>query len=190
MKRSYQTHFFIAIPLPENLRQLLKQYEMENKEKFIFKKWVHQEDYHITLAFLGFVTKPVLDRLRNRLQEVVNHYSVFTLEATNFEIFAKRDQPRIFWLGVKPSECLQQLQREISNVCIDEGIQLDNRPYRPHITVARKWNGEHPFILEEANKRFVIDPQKTVFPVKEIVLFQSHLDKLPMYERKETFYLN
>jgi 2'-5' RNA ligase len=49
----HQTHFFFAVSIPEETKLIMKKHCEQLKEKIPFSRWVHYEDIHITLAFLG-----------------------------------------------------------------------------------------------------------------------------------------
>ena len=48
-----QRHYFIAVRLPEEVKYYLSEVARKVSSLYSFKRWVHREDYHITLAFLG-----------------------------------------------------------------------------------------------------------------------------------------
>ncbi len=48
-----QTHYFFAVKLPEETKLILKSHIEKLKGILPFGRWVHHEDLHITLAFLG-----------------------------------------------------------------------------------------------------------------------------------------
>jgi RNA 2',3'-cyclic 3'-phosphodiesterase len=58
---------------------------------------------------------------------------------------------------------------------------LDKRPFRPHITVARKWIGDHPFSIKLVQQT----PSKTMdwtFQADTVTLYRTHMNRLPKYE--------
>lgn len=185
----HRTHFFIAIPVSYEIREWLYSYRKKVENVTLFKKWVHEEDYHITLAFLGFVENEKLDELKQLLKKELHDFEAFSLSPTTIDIFGQKGHPRILWVGVEQSQKLMDLQKVIVDVCVQSGIQLETRPYRPHITIARKWLGEVEFNInkEQESLETITGPSK--WDVKKVVLYQSHIGKSPMYEPKELFSL-
>ena len=62
---SHHTHYFWAVKLPDCVKRSIRD-ELNNVQHiFQFQRWVHREDYHITLAFLGAADE-------QRLQEAIN----------------------------------------------------------------------------------------------------------------------
>lgn len=50
-------HYFFALLLPQDIKSYLQEKCEQIKMDFPFKRWVHHEDYHITLAFLGHASE-------------------------------------------------------------------------------------------------------------------------------------
>lgn len=46
-----EPHYFVAITLPNHIKEVLSNYREEMQEELPFRSWVHKEDYHITLSF-------------------------------------------------------------------------------------------------------------------------------------------
>ncbi|MCS4516605.1 2'-5' RNA ligase family protein [Clostridium botulinum] len=51
--------------------------------------------------------------------------------------FKRRDK-EIIWLGIEENKCLITLQRELRNLLINNGFQIEDRKYKPHITIGRE----------------------------------------------------
>ena len=179
-------HYFFAIPLPPQTKKGIKKKCDLLSKSLPFHKWVHEEDYHITLAFLGGVE---LAKVKQAIQEMappLQELSSFSLSLDSFGTFGKPSQPRIFWVGVEKNEDLHHTRSIVFNSCKKAGFKLDTRPFSPHITVARKGKGTENFdstLLKEIEltDNFIVD---------RVVLFQTHLDRTPKYEIVETITLN
>ncbi|MFJ7734603.1 RNA 2',3'-cyclic phosphodiesterase [Lysinibacillus sp. NPDC097231] len=181
-------HFFIAVPLPPVIKAALKERCEKMKTDFHFKRWVHQEDYHITLAFLGQAgddeLKFVIDETKKNLMNV----PPFELKIQRFNIFGRKEYPRILWVDLLESHQLNSLREIVYLDCMKAGFELDKKPFIPHITVARKWDeafGKFPFevLLEE-------DFQLPKFLVKEVILYESKLEEIPKYQKRAVISLN
>lgn len=126
-------------------------------------------NYHITLEFIGTADAD----LRARLETAAGRLSLAGFRM-RLQRFGHWPRARVVWLGPDhlPPELLAlayQL-RAVSEVC---GLQPEQRPYRPHVTLVRKagrapeWPGIEP-----------VD-----WPVKDFVLCASHsTSKDPQYE--------
>jgi 2'-5' RNA ligase len=91
-------------------------------------------NYHITLKFLGGTDTET----RNRLCTVADRifFDPFQLRLDKLGFWRK---PRILWLGAaEVPDALTRLAGDLDRVAEDCGFEPETRPYRPHVTLARK----------------------------------------------------
>ncbi|MBM7649676.1 2'-5' RNA ligase [Bacillus ectoiniformans] len=176
-----QTHYFFALGLPASVKEALSQYFQDLQ--LPFGRSVHPEDYHITLAFLGNADPDALEQALTYTEQILKEVQSFPLIIQSFGTFGSKKTPRIFWSGVHDEPKLDELQRQIAGACIKAGIPLDQKPFRPHITLARKWMGDAEFQGE------VTFPAALTFDANKVVLYQTHLNRTPKYEEKVVFHL-
>jgi RNA 2',3'-cyclic 3'-phosphodiesterase len=184
-----QTHFFFAIKMPLETKLIMQKYTEKLKEILPFSRWVHHQDLHITLAFLGNAPSEKLTSAMENVQATLSGSEGFMLEINKLGIFGKLDSPRIFWADTKESNELQVVRKKVFTACLDAGFQLETRPFKPHITLARKWIGDKPFQQNLLNVWAELQPEPLLFNVNEVVLYQTHLDKTPKYEEKTIYKL-
>ena len=123
--------FFALWPDDDTRKQL--QLVMQSIPR-IRGKAVQPENLHITLAFLGPVDDEMVDGLE---------VAAMQIKARGFEL--KLDtigwwrKAGILWMApaVIPEE-LDLLVARVNEVSKECGIALDGRPYKPHLTLARK----------------------------------------------------
>ena len=180
-------HYFWAVRLPNDVKQSIYEPFNEMKSIFPFKRWVHKEDYHITLAFLGAVDPAKLNETINIVGDSIQSEESFPLQIEEINIFGNKKSPRVFLAGINHEERLHQLQENVYRQCIQAGYSLDTRAYHPHITLARKWAGSN-FTHDLLQKYNPFDTPIS-FIVKDVVLYQTHLEKSPKYEQIATFSL-
>jgi RNA 2',3'-cyclic 3'-phosphodiesterase len=183
-----QTHFFFAVKIPEETKLLIKEKCDKLKEILPFSTWVHHEDLHITLAFLGNAPSEKLSNAVDNVTAALSGTNGFQLEMNKLGIFGKEESPRIFWLNTKDSNKLEAVRKKVFTACTEAGFQLESRPFKPHITLARKWKGDQHFHKKLLDVWVELQPEPLLFNINEVVLYQTHLDKTPKYEPK-TIYL-
>lgn len=186
-----QTHYFLALALPSETKELLYKWREMLEPRLPFKSWVHPEDLHITLAFLGGQASiKQLTAIKKQMPEIAKQHESFTLQLNGLGIFGKSDSPRILWAGVEESELLHVLQKDIYEACIDIGFSLDKRPFTPHITMARKWKAESPFVQTQLKEIVQPKEDKSIFKAEHFVLYQTHLNRSPKYQPLSIFSLS
>ncbi len=155
------------------------------KEEFPFSRWVHEQDFHITLAFLGQAEEEKLERAKNLVRQQTSE-TPFSLKIDHLGFFGRKDAPRIFWAGVQSEERLHIVRKQVFSACEKAGFELETRPFSPHITLARKWQGESTFPIIKFNDEKMLS-KPLFFTANEVILYQTHLDKTPKYEAIASF---
>jgi RNA 2',3'-cyclic 3'-phosphodiesterase len=138
-------------------------------------RWVAQENYHITLSFIGDVEEhqasdihDVLERLRHR---------AFVLTPSGTGRFGTK-APKLLWAGLERSYPLKALHEKVSNALTRAGFLEESRSYRPHITLAYLGSGDKTLERKvaqwlEATGAF-LGPS---FEVNHFTLFESTLGR-------------
>ncbi len=181
-------HYFLAIPIHQTQGSSIQKWLDVNKDQLPFQKWVYPEDYHVTLAFLGDIeTERKKVQLQHAVKTVTSQMPSFSLSLKGIGIFGPESSPRIFWASMNESGALHHLQKNIYQACVDTNFKLDKKPFHPHITLARKWAGHHPYPKgKDYDLAFQeVDP----VVVDRIHLYETHLDQRPKYKIVETFSL-
>jgi 2'-5' RNA ligase len=147
---------------------------------------VVSENLHVTLRFLGDVDPLARDLLIAELEEA-DLGPPFTTIAQGLGAFPRASQAAVVWLDLAEGvDDLTALFHAVDHACDDAGLDLEDRPFRPHLTVSRlRPAGDvRDFIEQVATPRLKI-------PVAEVVLFRSHLGRGgARYERLEAFSLD
>ncbi|MCM3717996.1 RNA 2',3'-cyclic phosphodiesterase [Fictibacillus phosphorivorans] len=183
-----ERHFFIALKLPADLKKALHHMCQEIKEDNSFKTWVHPEDYHITLTFLGKASQDQLKQLPSLLEEVVQNEKTFELYMNHFGFFGNKERPRIFWAGVEEQVKLYNLQNQIALACEKAGFSLEKRSYSPHITLARKLLDSSTYPVD-SEKWWNDYGRDSHFLAEQVVLYETHFEKQPKYHIVQSFSL-
>jgi RNA 2',3'-cyclic 3'-phosphodiesterase len=181
------THFFYAVKIPSETKRQLQSKILPLKEELPFHRWVHPEDYHITLAFLGNAERGMLEKSIQLNSEALSTETSFPLCFEGIGTFGSQESPRIFWLRLEEQERLHEVRKTVFRACEEAGFSLEKRPFHPHVTVARKWKGNHPFNNQKLQKENPFDQERIPFGANEIVLYQTHLDREPKYEVVHSF---
>jgi len=129
---------FIAIELPETFRDKLRSLLGEFKKSGADVKWVRPEGIHLTLKFLGSVSRESLEKVALAVKPAVERFDPFELKAQGVGCFPALHNPRVVWAGLgKQEESLSRLQREIELKAADLGFSPEERRFSPHLTLGR-----------------------------------------------------
>ena len=183
------THYFWAIRLPDVVKKTIFMELEKMKGNFSFKRWVHELDYHITLTFLGSAQEEKLVEATRLVGDVLKNKKAFRLKLDGLNVFGNREAPRIFWASVEQEHQLFELQKEVHQVCSEVGFSLESRPYLPHLTLARNWNGEAKFERDWLEKYNPFQFMPISFIADHVVLYKTNIEKTPKYESIATFTL-
>ncbi len=96
-------------------------------------KIVKPYNLHCTLSFLGNVDAETEKRLRTYCDDIVSEPFSLTFERLTFW-----KKPRILCLLAEPVSGIMNLVSQINDRAQMAGIRTESRPYRPHVTLARK----------------------------------------------------
>lgn len=127
---------FIAIEIPENIRAAFAYLLKDFRALAPQLKWVRPENLHVTLKFLGETDPAKLTPLHNGLSAVRSAEPV-NLEFRGLGFFPNEKRPRVFWAGMETSANLKTIAADIDQAMHNLGFPLEERPYAPHLTLAR-----------------------------------------------------
>ena len=123
---------FVGLELPASCKKTLQSLDPHLSGL----RWLPEEQFHLTLSFLGNVDAPAEDQLREALQKV--RVPPFLLPVYGVGVFNVRGQPSIVWAGVgKGHPHLFTLHRRIQDAVLQTGLEPDLKPFHPHITIGR-----------------------------------------------------
>lgn len=165
---------FIAITLPPVIKRQLADYARALGALDPRARLTREENFHLTLAFLG----EALDAPDACAAMDAVSVQPFKLYSDKPGCFKRGGD--IFWLGLKSSAELTALQAALSAALQEQGFRGDNRPFAPHITLARQVRGTE--LAQLPTPRFIV-------PVGGITLMNSEringiLTYSPLYQKR------
>lgn len=183
---------FIAIGLPQEVKDALTDIQQKLKKTQVDAKWVKPENLHLTLKFLGDINDNQLHNIKIILKEAANNQGVFTASISTLGAFPKIIYPRIIWAGLKKGvQEAEKIAKELEERIAKIGIPKEKKGFSSHITLARiKSNLNKNNLIEELNRLTLNFPEGLEFKVAKIDLMKSTLStKEPIYEILEEAYL-
>jgi len=137
---------FIAIELPEEAKKGLAKLRKElERDEHKFVKWVDPGGIHLTLKFLGNIPSKRVAEITGAMQQAAQGISPFRLEISGLGVFPSLRQVRVFWVGISGEvDKLSRLQQSIESALVTIGFAKEERPFTPHLTLARIREGASP----------------------------------------------
>jgi len=134
-----QIRSFIAIELPEEIRQALAELQARlQTEKQPAVKWVDPYGIHLTLKFLGSIAAAKTSDITSAMEEAARDIAPFPLEVKGVGVFPNFKRVRVVWVGVEGDILqLKLLQQRIESSLVPLGFARESRPFTPHLTLAR-----------------------------------------------------
>jgi len=169
---------FIAIELPEDvkvqLRQLQERVRMGKEEAV---KWVEPQGIHLTLKFLGNITREKAKEIARAIPSVVREVRPFALWPEGLGAFPNLRTPRVVWVGVGGElETLLTLQGRVDQALSPLGFEKE-KGFFPHLTLGRVREKAPHHVRELLGKEIgeLRVPELTSFEVTSVSLIRSTL---------------
>ncbi|MGD2060089.1 MAG: RNA 2',3'-cyclic phosphodiesterase [Acidimicrobiia bacterium] len=160
---------FVAIPLPPEIRHALAERISEMR---IPGRVGPPDNWHITLRFLDTVGQVTYERFLSEL-EVVGHEYAFPLTLEGFGAFPNPRKATVFWVGVgRGASELALLNEIIEEATLAAGLLPEERPFHPHLTLAR--------IRPPVDVRDLVEEDLSLsMRCDRVVVYRSHLGRGP-----------
>jgi 2'-5' RNA ligase len=133
---------FVAVTIPEPLRAGIAELcgKLQKGARFTgaHPSWVKPDNIHITLAFLGWQPASRVDSVQQAMTRAVSGQSPFELGFSQLHLFPNERRPRVICIGLRrATDVLADLHGRLTNACRRNGFALEDRPFKPHVTLAR-----------------------------------------------------
>ncbi|PYZ93810.1 RNA 2',3'-cyclic phosphodiesterase [Salipaludibacillus keqinensis] len=180
-------HSFIGIPMSQNIKNSSESIQKTYLLSKYYKNIVHIEDFHMTLLFLGSWDPEKRVKLWKTLETKLSLFHSFSMTFSAIHYFGSSLKPRVFYLEPQKNDQLVTLQSIIQHEAEEQGFPVENRPYRPHVTLAKKWKDSQVNI--ENKWSFPMKIEETEQIVEQICLYNVRPNQKPMYEKISTIQL-
>jgi RNA 2',3'-cyclic 3'-phosphodiesterase len=163
---------FFAIELPARIRSALGALRARAADDY---RWVDPELMHLTLAFLGEQPPERLPELEAVGAAAAGGARPFRLALGATGSFGGRRAPRVLWVGLGGDlEALAGLQAALAAGLRRGAFPVEDRPFAPHVTLARRRESAGPGPLVGWPPH---PPPPTPFAVDALSLMHSRLGR-------------
>lgn len=145
-----------------------------------------RDTWHVTLVFLGEVAEQRTADVQEAIERAVGVWRAAGSGAPELRLAGGgrfgRGRFTLLWVGVDGErEALARLARAVHRELKRERLPYDNRPFKPHLTVARPGDRLDRADVD-ADRSVLAAYRGPAWPVRTVVLVRSHLGPKPWYE--------
>lgn len=164
---------FIAIELPQNLKEKIAQAQITFKKCGLTASWVKPDNCHITMRFLGETPEDRLPAIKTILEKTAGDFPLFEITAGGFGFFPDQRRPRVFFLKTDQEENLKNLYKNLEDGLVKLGFARETR-FTSHITLCRIKAPENISSLSAEKDKINLAES---FTAQGLTLFKSTLNQ-------------
>lgn len=177
---------FIAIELPQEIRDFLGRIQEQLKTSGADVKWVNPENIHLTLKFLGEIDEKKMAKISEILNDIAENKNSFQIRISSLGAFPNMDFPRVIWVGIGQGDAeTKAIAKELEEKIVRLGIPKEDRPFSSHITIGRTRStlNREKLVRSLVSMEDKVEKENLTFSATKITLFKSTLTpKGPIYE--------
>ena len=184
---------FIAIELPDDIREGLGRLIARLNSNQPEVKWVDPSAIHLTLKFLGYVAPDRIAEITEAITDVAERIPPFSLEIKGLGVFPGLNRVRVVWVGVEGyTDKLLHLQKGVETNLEILGFPPEERDFTPHLTLARVRENASPAERQELGHLITATEVPVIgsFTAMSVSLMRSQLARTgAVYTRMAAFEL-
>lgn len=166
---------FVAFEISNSLKERLADLQARLRKFVPNLKFTLPHQLHLTLKFLGEIEEAELPDLKSALESIAARHKPFDLHPKHLGTFGRPTNITVLWLGLTdPSNGLHQLHADLEFALSRLGHPPEERPFKPHLTLARNKN---PNLSRNIRRALDAEPQfkSAAEHVTKLTLYQSVL---------------
>lgn len=176
---------FVGLAVDEAVKETLERLTLRLRAKDDGLRWSTPDQWHVTLVFLGEVDDEERTRLVGELGKL--RQLELSLKMERLGVF---ERTGILYAEVEVSAELLRLYEAVAAAVRRVGMEVEERPYRAHITLARSRNRDGKKTIEQLRRSAEQQRLNARWEVPEFLLYESQLSpRGSTYVVRERFWL-
>lgn len=140
-------------------------------------RFADPESAHVTLLFLGEIAPKLALPMTHAAAEAASRVPAARVASAGWGAFPDPSRARVLWLGFSdPEGALLRLTGALREALAGFPVRLEERPFVPHATLARRGEGRGGARLRELLSRLA-PPAPVPLLVSEVVFYKSELGR-------------
>lgn len=165
---------FICIEIPARVKESIEELQRGLRRTDAPVSWAKPSNIHLTLKFLGDVTRSKIERVTQAVERAAGSIAPFEIEVSGAGCFPSPRSPRVLWIGLAGlSDSLTQLHARIEDELYSEGFPREAKRFSPHLTIGRVRAPKNASRLAEELLATGFEPEN--FRAYEVIVMKSEL---------------
>ena len=164
---------FIGIPIESQRSvQQVEAWRNDTQLNRNVLNWTIPGNWHITLFFLGSTEDSAVPLLKRLIDESFSKIRAYQTELRGVGVFPNTNNPKVLWIGLEDIHPLISAYSHLGESLQQNGFSFDQKPLKPHLTIARVKRADNPSIFQLLLTEF----RETIFDqvnMNKVVLFES-----------------
>lgn len=127
---------------------------------------------HITIHFWADINLTQISTIIDCTSHICQAFRAFTVALHNIIVFPSEHKPRVIAVKIEQDAMLKALREQLSIEYLEHGVAVEERTYKPHISLAR-FSKKIP--LENPLLKNPFDPEPMY--IEQITLFESSVSE-------------
>jgi RNA 2',3'-cyclic 3'-phosphodiesterase len=115
-------------------------------------RWTDASRVHLTLKFFGEQDESAVSTLSALADDLADRVRPFAIRFSQVGAFPNFRRARVVWLGIEHEARLELLHHDVEVASERRGFELEGRPFRPHLTLARVPEGTDVEVLRRLSR--------------------------------------
>ncbi len=164
---------FLALEIPDSVRQTIRREQNSIKHQLPRARWTRPEGQHLTLKFLGEATVDALSELTPEITARLAGLPAVSVQLSGAGFFPSVRRSRVAWIGGR-ARGGSGVASAVEAAAAKAGFEADRRAWALHLTQARlnrPWPKDAVETFLEWGRGLDFKP----FTCREVILFSSKL---------------